>query len=310
MGINCNSLAALLYAKQCGASFARTLMIGRQELHFSRKDLLSQAHQFGSHLDEETVERLFTEASGFAEPLFRWLGAGTVKSMDYSDFEGAEVIHDLNRPLPEAFSETFDFVFDGGSLEHVFNFPVALATCLRLTATGGHFMTVTPCNNHCGHGFYQFSPELYFRVLGAGTGLELKDVILFLDGTRDRWYKVKDPQAVGRRVLLTNRQPTSMCAWARRVSASPGDLVPYQSDYRSLWNEETSPVNAPASARMKAKAWVRAHVPGLLWRAAGAVKESLQHRLSARYYERIRPSELAGSRRSPSGNLHSGLPGA
>src|SRR6267378_2811666 len=52
--------------------------------------------------------------------LFRLLGFGSsdIHSMDYSSFEGADFIHDLNSPVPEAFFSKYDLVFDAGTIEH------------------------------------------------------------------------------------------------------------------------------------------------------------------------------------------------
>ena len=56
-------------------------------------------------------------------------------------------------------------MIDSGSLEHVFNISQALRNCLEMVESGGHFISIGPANNAMGHGFYQFSPELYFRIL-------------------------------------------------------------------------------------------------------------------------------------------------
>jgi hypothetical protein len=48
-----------------------------------------------------------------------------------------------------------------------FNFPVALANAMKMAKIGGHFAARTPANNQCGHGFYQFSPGLFYRIIGA-----------------------------------------------------------------------------------------------------------------------------------------------
>ena len=47
--------------------------------------------------------------------------------MDASAFEGANFVHDLNNPIPEELHCKYDAVVDGGTLEHVFNVPVAFA---------------------------------------------------------------------------------------------------------------------------------------------------------------------------------------
>ena len=37
---------------------------------------------------------------------------------------------------------------------------------------GGHFIGVYPIDNFCGHGFYQFLPELFFRCFSQENGFE------------------------------------------------------------------------------------------------------------------------------------------
>lgn len=70
----------------------------------------------------------------------------------------------MNREIPGDFIEKYSMVLDGGSLEHVFNFPVAVRNCMQMLQVGGHYLAITPANNFMGHGFYQFSPELYFSI--------------------------------------------------------------------------------------------------------------------------------------------------
>src|SRR5262249_50656134 len=96
-----------------------------------------------------------------------------VESIDFSNNEGATIVHDLGQPLPTDLHARFDLAVDGGTLEHVFNFPVAIANLMRLVKVGGIAYTNGPCNNLCGHGFYQFSPELMYRVFSASNGFEI-----------------------------------------------------------------------------------------------------------------------------------------
>ena len=84
--------------------------------------------------------------------------------MDFSAYEGAAILHDLNEPVGDELKEKFTFVLDGGTLEHIFNFPVAITGAMEMVAVGGHLAIVTGGNNFFGHGFYQFSPELFFRA--------------------------------------------------------------------------------------------------------------------------------------------------
>jgi hypothetical protein len=85
-----------------------------------------------------------------------------VVTLDNSAYEGAAIVIDLNAPLPDALKNRFTAVIDGGCLEHIFNFPQAIKNSMEMLSIGGHFLGITPANNFCGHGFYQFSPGALF----------------------------------------------------------------------------------------------------------------------------------------------------
>ena len=110
----------------------------------------------------------------FESYLARMFDCRSIASIDASSFEGAEIIHDMNRPISTELESKFDLVVDGGSLEHIFNFPVAVSNLMRMAVVGGFVMTSNPANNLCGHGFYQLSPELMYRSFSAKNGFRIQ----------------------------------------------------------------------------------------------------------------------------------------
>ncbi len=94
--------------------------------------------------------------------LFRALGFDKVESLDFSSWEGADYIADLNRPLPAELHGRFDAVFEAGTIQHVFHLPQVLANIHALLKEGGraiHGMATS--SNHVDHGFYMYSPTLF-----------------------------------------------------------------------------------------------------------------------------------------------------
>jgi hypothetical protein len=235
MGIDTAATQLLFAAKAAGVDFARSLMIGRQ---FFYPDVRALAQLFRSGGIERDAAEFGRASNGWSEEYFRLLGAKTVDSMDVSAFEGATVLHDLNAPIEGSLKERFSVVFDGGTLEHIFNFPVALRNCMEMLGQGGSFIQYGPANNFMGHGFYQFSPELLYRVFSEPNGFEVVTALLYESVRGGRWYAVADPAAVGKRVQMTNRLPTSICLIARRVRCVPVlQEPPQQSDYASGWQQ-------------------------------------------------------------------------
>jgi hypothetical protein len=249
MGIDVNGARFLLFARALEVDFSRTAMMGRQALHLQRADLRKCFSAFGHEVPDELLEAVFTDASGYAERLLSVLGALELHSFDNSPFEGATVVHDLNQPVPAEYENRYTAVLDGGCLEHVFNFPVALKSCMEMVSIGGHYLGITPANNFFGHGFYQFSPELFFSAFTAENGFEIRKVLTYEDTPYARWYAVRDPKALGGRVTLTNVTQLYLLVIARRthkveIFARP----PQQSDYVTLWNRATGTETATSSA--------------------------------------------------------------
>lgn len=263
MGIDRNVAKFLVWAHSLGVDFERTATLGRQELNLRPADVRASFSMFGMPKSDVEIRALFESFGGFAEGFVQSLGAEQVDSFDYSDYEGATHLQDMNDEISEDLHERYSVVFDGGALEHVFNFPVAIQNCMRMVEPGGHFLAITPTNNFTGHGFYQFSPELFFQTLCPTRGYEVRSMVAFTKLSGSRWYSVRRPEEVGKRVRLVNRVPTYLGVIARRLTDSKLlDLTPQQSDYRSAWDEAAKP--SPASLETarprvpsQAKRWFR-----------------------------------------------------
>lgn len=286
MGIDRDTARFLLWARRQGVDFTRPLTIGRMGLHLSVGDLRTTFSEFGLRRTTSELDEMFTSHAGYADRFFTELGAERLTTLDASGFEGANIIHDLNRPIPTDWHEKYSVVFDGGTLEHVFHFPTALRNCLEMTSVGGHFITVTPANNYMGHGFYQFSPELYARVLGEANGFHLEKMIVVEFGA-NRWHEVVDPAKVGHRVSLVNDRPTLLAVLARKTRRTEiFAQTPQQSDYASEWADWNHGVVASARPCREGE---RQQKP-LLRRWLRGLKKWFKHRYPAKYYRPVDPT--------------------
>jgi hypothetical protein len=256
-----------MYAKTQGVSFTRTAMIGRQELHLSANALRTNLADFGYFPAANEVNELMDKAGGFAEPLLGALGAIEICSFDSSEYEGASNVHDFNCAIDESFKNRFTAVIDGGTLEHIFNFPVAIKNCMEMVEVGGHFIGITPTNNFLGHGFYQFSPELFFRVFSEPNGFRIIRLIIFEDRPKAAWFEVADPDAIKERVSLVNAQQTNLLVLAKKVeSVQIFTAPPQQSDYVTLWkpyDKKTDARTSPEQALPNGR-----HIGGLFSKVA------------------------------------------
>jgi hypothetical protein len=230
MGISLSSARFLIGEMRRGVDFSKTLTLGRQGLYMQR----SQYERLCSFLHVQAPRQ-----ATFADEFFTGLGAKSLDVLDASSYEGAGFVHDLNKPLPATPSKKWSCVIDGGTLEHVFNFPEAIKTCMELVGQGGHLILITPWNNWAGHGFYQFSPELFYRLLSADNGFLLERMLIHQD---EKWFSIKDPDSLGMRVEECGSAPTLLYISAKKLrTVSIFSQWPQQSDYSRAWSTASPP---------------------------------------------------------------------
>jgi hypothetical protein len=124
-------------------------------------------------------------------------------------------------------------------------------------------MVQTEANNWMGHGFYQFSPELFYRVFSEVNGLRVDRLVLYEKYLFSPRYEVPDPASVRGRIELSNAWiGVSLLVRATRIRKTKlFPTWPQQSDYSEAWNvqdqtdgakTEPKPVpSAPARPSMR-----------------------------------------------------------
>lgn len=277
MGLDFHGAAMLALARRQKMPMRTVLTLGRQDSLLTIPWL-----QYLQRVYDIPVGVLDHKDEPYAEAYFKSLGAESVDSLDFSDYQGCTICRDLNAPPPaEPPAQTYDLVYDGGTLEHVFHFPNAIANCMSLVKVGGHFMASLPADQWLGHGFYQFSPELFFRVLSPENGFRIVRIFLAenLLG-RGRLVQVIDPAETGVRCLLQTRKPLVLLVWAQKMEeVKPFRTWPKQSDYQTRWAAGVAGAAAvPSSIRESQKSFAKR----LSTLAGRLVPETLKHYLAWR----------------------------
>lgn len=254
-------LQLLVAAHQGGARFDRVATIGRLKLYLHRGEVqeLVRAGAAGGLLDR------YAWGDWCERYLVGLLGAREIVSFDASEHEAATRVMDLNCDLPPEHEQDFDLVIDGGTLEHVFNYPVAVANLMRMARVGGRVLTANPCNNLAGHGFYQFTPELLFRVFSRANGFAVEQMLLTEHRHSSvelappvRMVQVRDPADVGCRVMITSGRCLMIRCLSRRTRAiAPFATVPQQSDYQMMWRQGPAARTVAAAERRGAMLLLR-----------------------------------------------------
>lgn len=164
------------------------LMLGVQMTSLTYEDFYSIAEKLQFEIAEIDFDKyLASEISSY--DLFYLMGFKKVMALDLSRYEGADIVFDLqNEILPSELIEQFDFIYDGGTLEHVFDVSKAMDNISKMLKITGVVIHDVPAANWIDHGFYSFSPSLfidyykkysfkmlkiYLLIYGRGNNLDI-----------------------------------------------------------------------------------------------------------------------------------------
>ena len=232
MGADAIALRALTLGKRLGLlDFDRTITLGRQEILFSPADY----DQLVARCPDCLPRAASTD--GFLEPVLQSLGASVVESVDASGYEGASIVADFNEPLDSQHHGRFTCFIDFGTMEHIFDVRRVLLNLNKLLAPYGTALIVTNANGFVGHGFYQFSPELFYSCLSARNGFSESKVFLVDCHHPRRWHYVYSPSLLGTRNHAPyDRQFYVLCF--TKKTADVDEIRAQQSDYVSAWQHQ------------------------------------------------------------------------
>ena len=247
MGISIPALRQLLELQNFRALQGDILLLGRMSPMFTTRKFLRILRQHGFQSDivisNKNYSDIFKHNPNDIE-IFKAIGFKNVYSLDVSAYEGADFVLDLNKPLPEKFNKKFDFIYDGGTLEHVFDFPQALKNLHAMLNVGGFILHENPANNFVDHGFYQFSPSVYFDYYKQNH----YEIII---SRLCRVYRAKNRRYLGFNYLPNKFEKQSYGGWGnhllcnffvvKKLQVSTSGLIPNQSRYQEIfWQKENT----------------------------------------------------------------------
>lgn len=182
MGINYNAgFSQIIKGKNSYREFMgmNMLMLGKQDVNFTRGKLKWILNRIEFEYRKDIVEiDDYDERNEKIDSydLFKLLGFDEVHALDISGYEGADIICDLSQTLSKELLDRFDYIYDGGVLEHIFNFPQALINTSRMLKKGGRIIHDLPCE-WADHGFYSFSPTCLIDYYNANQ-FSIKNIYL------------------------------------------------------------------------------------------------------------------------------------
>lgn len=260
MGIAKAALSLLFEFKATNRLSGTVCQLGRQTINVTPRQFVAVARRFAF---DKVAARIASAGKIDDVVLFKALGFEAVESIDYSDYESPTHVLDFNNPVPLEFHGKYDLIFDGGTTEHIFNLPQCLKNIHNMLKPGGVVIHASPSTNHVDHGFYMFSPTLFYDWYMSNRFEIVKSYIAEYPMNPDRTWIVYDYQPGSLNPLsFVGLGSKRLLIWfaARKLEQSTCDVVPQQGSYLKVWEAakaETAGHAMPASRAQALKRYIQ-----------------------------------------------------
>jgi len=220
----------------------RVHLLGRQTIYFDYPTAVDLCRAWG--WEPRPVDVKLDRATGVGQTsqqdyisdqtFFQMLGVEEVLAIDHSDYEGADLIIDLNKPIAEEQIGTADFIFGGSVCDNVFDPAGYIRNISRLLKVGGRFLDQNIAVDHY-HPYVILPAPWFFDYFLLNKFADIKVYVFevfnywnayFLDVTENTKQIDNFPQATTEITLGT-------FTIAEKASESTWDRSPAQDQYRS-----------------------------------------------------------------------------
>src|SRR5689334_2660568 len=171
------------------------LLIGRQTVLLTPEKALELMHREGVtprngyslEIDKSTVG---SEQAPYItdRSFFSLFSDAKVLALDVSAYEDAEIVHDLNLPLPREYAHIADFIFNGSCLDNLFDPATAIKSISRMLRPNGRVI-------HLEHGspvqgaFLCYSPEWFFDFYAVNNYSDCQTLACTFDSSLQNHWK-------------------------------------------------------------------------------------------------------------------------
>ena len=188
-------------------------------------------------LDEETrgggdLDRISDKA------FFDLFGVRELVSMDVSAYEGADIIHNLNLPVPEHLNGQFDFIIDGGTFDHLFDVRVAFENLVKLLRPGGRVLQWNAASNFTGSAYLSFGPDFCYDYYVSNQFADCQVYVVEVRNPgQDELWDFYLFEGTGDYVAFRSPHVQMTVVMAEKGLHSTWDRMPVQAKYRdeTLW---------------------------------------------------------------------------
>jgi len=189
MGLYSTALLRVLkLLKQYGTVDKSLCMVGRQQLLIDEERFCHIMNKVNVKYDREEYASLVKGETIHYDSyrFFKMLGLKEVHALDVMPSDGADIIFDLNKELPEDLYEKFDYIIDSGTMEHVFDTANAIKNLSKMLKPGGIIIHILAAAGYVDHGFYSYSPGFFYDFYSS-NGFDVINLDLEFMISEGKW---------------------------------------------------------------------------------------------------------------------------
>lgn len=151
----------------------KVLTLGKQLIAMTMEETLTIISDQGLIPNKSTYDDSFNVTSSKVRhsnqnnwisdsTFFSLLGVHEIYSIDVTDYEGADLIHDLNNPVDPSLHEKFDFIIDGGTFDHLLDLRISFENVCNLLKKDGRVIQWNAASNFTGLAYLSLGPDLFY----------------------------------------------------------------------------------------------------------------------------------------------------
>jgi len=221
----------------------RAAFIGRQTIPLTEKQAIKMIRNEGIQVRnikaQQDNDTTVGKGKGFIDEVsfFNLFTTLDITFIDVTDYEKAQVIHDMCEPLPDNLKGKFDFVWNGSCLDNIFDAASAQRHSCDLLGPNGRIITMEMQNSHY-RAYGAFSQGWFFDYYAINnfSEAEIYSCVFKKDRIWNGPYKVFSPGSEALSgvtfPVASGRNPVITLAIATKSPKTITYLSPIQSHYR------------------------------------------------------------------------------
>ncbi len=161
----------------CGVEGKTLCMMGRQDIDVEWNSFMKMVDCFNLSYKQSIYQNLKGKYPIDTYEFFKMFGFNEVHAVDVRTEDGADIILNLCEDLSENMFEKYDYIIDGGTLEHVFDAAKAISNMSKMLKNEGIIIHAVPMTGYIDHGFYSFSPCFFIDYYNKNNFV-IKDIVM------------------------------------------------------------------------------------------------------------------------------------